>query len=126
MGVSMDASGLGSLVADLRRAAVEAPRKSRQAVEVSARKIKDDARERAAGALFTPHYPRSITYDVFGSGSGAFAEIGPYPGGPQWGLGNILEFGTPRNAPRPHLGPALEAEAPDFERVLGDIAKGVL
>jgi hypothetical protein len=32
----------------------------------------------------------------------------------QGSLGNIIEFGTSKNAPIPHLGPALDANAADL------------
>lgn len=115
--IRIEAFGLNELRADLGAAITRAPVNVRKAVEVTARRIKDDARSRAAG--IGPHaksYPRSITYDVLYAGSFLVqAEIGPDKGGPQGALGNLLEFGSVHNAPRPHLAPALAANEADFE-----------
>lgn len=89
-------------------------------VEKAALNIKNDARQRATGIPHAGGYPFSIKYERVG----LRAEIGPEIGGRQWGLGDILEYGVPsRNtAPRPHLGPALAAEAPKFEQFLAEAA----
>jgi hypothetical protein len=73
---------------------------------------------------FTVHYPHSMSYDVIEDGTTIEAEIGPDKArrGRQGALGNILEFGTSRNAPIPHLLPAFEDEVP---RYMGFLAKFV-
>lgn len=73
---------------------------------------------------FTVHYPHSLSYDVTEEGTTIRAEIGPDKArrGRQGALGNILEFGTSRNAPIPHLLPAFEDEVP---RYMGFLAKFV-
>jgi hypothetical protein len=70
---------------------------------------------------FTVHYPHSISYDVTEDGTTIEAEIGPDKArrGRQGALGNILEFGTSRNAPIPHLLPAFEDELPKYLNALG-------
>ncbi|WP_424216027.1 hypothetical protein ACN20G_28175 (plasmid) [Streptomyces sp. BI20] len=88
---------------------------ARQAVEVSANHIKADSRRRGAGSGYRKHYANSITYDLRASGpASVWAEVGPDKARRQGALGNIIEFGTSRNAPIPHLGPALAAEASGF------------
>jgi hypothetical protein len=62
----------------------------------------------------TPHYPKSITYDVTAGAGWVEGEIGPAKGRRQWGLGNLLEYGGPLNAPQPHLEPALDHEELKF------------
>lgn len=92
---------------------------ARQAVEVSARKVKDDARRRGAGSGYRRHYASSITYDIKTAGPGSvWAEIGPDKARRQGALGNLIEFGSAKNAPIPHLGPALYA-------VQGDLLTGM-
>lgn len=71
---------------------------------------------------YTVHYPHSISYDVEEDGTTIRAEIGPDKNRRQGPLGNILEFGTSRNAPIPHLLPAFEDEVP---RYMGFLAKFV-
>ena len=61
--------------------------------------------------IYVKQYPYSITYDVsVGAGATVTAEIGPDKDKPQGALGNLLEYGTPRDGPLPHLNPALDAE----------------
>ncbi|MET9479877.1 hypothetical protein [Streptomyces sp. NPDC006638] len=60
-------------------------------------------------------YPYTIGYDVTPIPGGASAEIGPDKGRPQGALGNILEFGTSRQAGHNDGGRALIAEHPQFE-----------
>ena len=121
MTVSLDASGLKTLAADLDRAGRTAPRRAAEVVEVGARHVRDFAREAATGIGHAPHYPRSITHDLTLRGFAAEAEVGPDKTRTQGALGNILEFGTSKNAPIPHLGPALAREAPAFLRAMRDL-----
>ncbi|MEU7044936.1 hypothetical protein AB0A77_28310 [Streptomyces varsoviensis] len=108
--------GLAETEAMLARAGVRMAVTSRQAVEVTARKVKDSARQRISGHKYLPHYPYSISYDLKISGAGVEAEIGPDKEAVQGPLGNIIEYGTSRDAPLPHLGPALEENADDLAR----------
>lgn len=77
---------------------------------------------------FTVHYPHSISYDVTEDGTAIEAEIGPDKArrGRQGALGNILEFGTSRNAPIPHLLPAFEDELPKYLNALGRFVGDIL
>ena len=59
-------------------------------------------------------YPYAVSYDVVPLPGGAAAEIGPDKTRPQGPLGNILEFGTSRQAGHNDGGRALQAEAPLF------------
>lgn len=87
-----------------------------KAVEVTANKVKQSAQQRASGYAHLPAYPSSITYDITKGITGAEAEIGPDKERTQGPLGNIIEFGTRKNAPIPHLGPALDENEDDLER----------
>lgn len=122
-------SGLNALAADLDRAATISPDEVRKVTQKGALNIKKDAQRRSSGIAHAPTYPYTITYDTEQRGTRTEAEIGPdkdkqVGGGPHrtpGNLGAILEYGSINNSPRPHLGPALEAEAPRFERALSDL-----
>lgn len=97
---------------------------ARAVVERGALNVKEGARAAISGLAHAPLYPLSIGYDVinariFGS---VEAEIGPDKSKPQGALGNILEYGTTKNAPFAHLGPALDREGPNFADALADVA----
>jgi hypothetical protein len=123
--------GLKALIADLERAAIATPVETRAVVQKGALNVKKDAQERSSGIRHAPRYPYTITYDTTVRGLTFEAEIGPDPdkhvgGGPfqtPGNLGAILEYGTPKSAPIPHLAPALEAERPKFERALEDLGR---
>lgn len=113
--IDFDTSELDALAADLGNVPGRVVANVQKAVEVTARKIKDDARKFASNIRFARSYPRSITYDIkyklpFEVG----AVIGPDKNGPQGALGNILEYGSVNNAPVKHLGPALDRNENDF------------
>jgi hypothetical protein len=68
-----------------------------------------------------------VSYDVFHTFAGnSHAEVGPDKAKRQGALGNIIEFGTPKNAPIPGGLPALETEAPRFEKALGELGERLL
>lgn len=111
---------------DLLKAAAVAPTETRAVVARGAFNIKRDAAQRISGLRHAPAYPRSITYDSHETPKSVWAEIGPDKDRRQGALGNILEFGTRKNAPRPHLAPAAEAELPKFEKAMTDLAAKAL
>lgn len=86
--------------------------------------IKKETQAKWAGHRHAPTLPAAVSYDLDEKGGALGAEIGPdkerSPAGP---LGTIYEYGTPRNAPRPALNPALDNEAPRFEQAAGDAAE---
>ena len=119
MTISVDASQLGRLSADLTRAGTRVQQAAFDVVKKVAGQVKKDAVANATGIGHAPHYPRSISYTIYPHGLRTIeAEIGPDKNGPQGALGNILEFGTSKNAPIPHLQPALDANQARFERLL--------
>lgn len=95
-------------------------------VSKGALNVKTSAARRISGHPHLPSYPQSISYDLFTLPGSVRAEIGPDKDKRQGALGNIPEFGTVNNAPLPHLGPALEEEAPRFERALADLGARLL
>lgn len=114
------ADDLGKLAADLGKVARSAGKDLRAAVEVTARKIKDETRDAYKGSDHLPGAARSITYElkglgaVTGVGKNIGAEIGPSIGG-QGSIVGLVEEGTPRVAARHRLLKALEQNASDFE-----------
>lgn len=124
--VSIDASEVAAFATVLSEAVVKPSDGVRRAVKRGAVNVKRDARAAASGHRRLARYPSSITFDI--EADGMSAVIGPDKGGPggQGAFGAIVEFGTPRSAPMPHLGPALDAEAPRFaEAVLGAAIKAL-
>lgn len=110
----VDVFGLNVVVADLEAFPVRLLANTRKAVQVTSQKVRDDARNRIKGHKYLPAYPYSITYDTKATAEGIEGEIGPDKGRAQGPLGNIIEYGTSKNAPLPHLGPALDANAEDL------------
>jgi hypothetical protein len=125
----VDTSDLKRLAAAIDRSVNIAPAKVRAVVQKGALNIKKDAQRRVGRGPYIRRYADAITYDTQETPTGASAEIGPDKNKAQGALGNLLEYeyGTPWSAPRPHLGPALEAEEPRFTQALEDaIVEAVL
>src|SRR5215207_6083416 len=80
--------------------------------------IKEDSRRRISGHPTLPHLPRAISYDSQDTPKGAKGEVGPDKSRKQGPLGNIAEFGTVNNAPKPFMAPAGEAEEPRFVKAM--------
>lgn len=128
--VFIDSSELDKLAADLESAAKNIGPKLVQAIETSARNIKDDWKEQASGMAHAPRFPHSITYDiganhsllrnVFGGGGAneIIAQIGPDKDRPQGALGNLIEFGSINNPPMGLGHGALNREEAGFQRGL--------
>jgi hypothetical protein len=122
----VDTSELDGLVKAFVRVQAAAVPAVDGVVAKGALNIKTDAARRASGIAHAPAYPRSIGYDLFHTPWTSQAKIGPDKDKRQGALGNILEYGTVKNAPVPHLNPALDAEEPRFVKALGDVASGLL
>jgi HK97 gp10 family phage protein len=118
--------GLKELVADLDKATSRALAEVRAIVEKGANNIKKDAVGRVSGLAHAPAYPRSIGYDIGYQIGAVAAQIGPDKNRRQGALGNILEYGTANNPPRPHLAPALRAEEPRYTSALEALAAKLL
>jgi hypothetical protein len=118
--------GVDQLVAALTRAQIQAEPRVFDVVSRGALGIKRDWQQRWSGLSHAPALPRAISYETRRSLAGISAEIGPDKGKAQGALGNLVEFGSVNNAPRPGGLPALEAEAPRFEKALGDMLGGLL
>lgn len=119
-------NGLHSLAAELAHAAAVAPAESGKVVAKGAVNIKKDWRKRWTGFPHAPALPYAIGFDLRFHGVESEAEIGPDKDRPQGALGNLLEYGSVKNAPIPGGAPALEAERPKFEKALNDLPVYVL
>lgn len=98
----------------------------KKSVFKGAMQIKEDWRKRWSGHPHIPRLPAAVTFDIGELGFKVEAEIGPDKDRPQGALGNIIEFGTPKNAPIPGGLPALEAEVPRFEKAIADLGEKLL
>ncbi len=126
MSLRVDHGDLDRWALKLDQAVSEMPDEAAKVVEKGALNIKNDARRRAGGLRHAPAYPASITYDTRRGLRGPEAEIGPDKGKRQGALGNLLEYGSVKNGPIPHMAPAAEAEGPKFERALEDLSAQLL
>jgi hypothetical protein len=130
-GVSFDFSEINTLTADLTKAPAEVLPKIRQALEVSARHIKDDWRKDWQGSSTVPSGAYAISYDIEGAASAILgksamsAEIGPELKG-QGAIVGMLEYGTPNTGPRGFGAAALKKNEPDFVKGIGLATGGVL
>lgn len=88
----------------------------------SAGNIVKGARRRVSGLAHAPAYPASIGFDQFHTPGTSQARIGPDKDKRQGDLGNILNYGTIKNAPIPHLDPALTDEIVPFSAALEEAA----
>lgn len=123
---NVEVSGLRELIAMLDKAESRSVPAVAAVVEKGAVNIKKDWQQRWGGIAHAPALPAAVTYDTaFGFGS-VSAEIGPDKNKRQGALGNIIEFGTSKNAPIPGGLPALEAEQPKFERELANLGEKAL
>lgn len=120
--MSVDFSELDKLSVDLARAPQTLPKYLRQAIEVSARNVKDDARDAVRGRRHFRQAAAAIDYELVGfsgAASGMDAEIGYNKGNSSGRLGNLIEYGAPRSnnslAPGSELQKALAKNRSDFE-----------
>lgn len=101
----------------------------RRATAASAKAVRDGARasiKAQTTGKTTGWYPATITYNITQSNASVvWAVIGPTTDNrakkPTMGL--ILEFGTTKQAPKPHLNPAFQAEFDNYEKRMGDAAE---
>ena len=126
MTLRVDRGDLDRWVAKMDQAISDTPNEAAKVVAKGALNIKNGARQRISGHPSAPAYPSSITYDTWMGLRGPMAEIGPDKNRRQGALGNILEYGTVKNAPIPHIKPAADEELPRFEAAMEDLAGRVL
>lgn len=129
MKVTVTSTGLHELKAVLDDAGDEIIDQGKRLVGKGSNNIKKDWRARWSGLDHAGGLPRTINYDVKVKGTLIDGEIGPdLARGGQAPLGGFLdlEYGTRWSAPQPAGAPALEAEAPRFEKAVGDLAVKLL
>lgn len=117
----MPAAGLGELrklQQDLGRVPGRAVPAVTGVVSKGALNIKEDWRKRWSGLSHAPALASAITYDMTAGLGTVGAEIGPDKNKRQGALGNLIEFGSSKNAPQPGGMPALRTEDPKFEAAL--------
>jgi hypothetical protein len=124
--VSIDSDDLARLTVQLDKAASKSPQEAAKVVEKGALNIKNGMRRRVTGIGHAPAYPSAITYDTSQGFRGPEAEIGPDKNRRQGALGNILNYGTVKNPPIPHVEPAADEEMPRFERAMEDLSVRLL
>ena len=120
--IRVQAEGFDELSRVLTAASRRAPEETKKIVSKGALNIKTDWRRRWSGLAHAPALPYAVTYDVRSSGTNVQAEIGPDKAKRQGALGNILEYGTIKNAAIPGGRPALEKEERPFLKHLEDMA----
>lgn len=80
--------------------------------------VKNQWKTNASGLAHAPLYPASISYDIDVRPGRVTAEIGPDKNRPQGALGNLIEFGSSKNAPHLDGARALADEEPRFYAAL--------
>lgn len=124
--MDFDASELRSLAADLGKASREVFEEAEATTEKAAHNIKETMRAEAESSGAYRHFSGSISYDRKMSVGSIAYEVGPDKGRTQGALGNILYFGTSKNAPVLDVESGLSKEAPEFERRIADMAARLL
>ncbi|PSK96697.1 hypothetical protein CLV30_12579 [Haloactinopolyspora alba] len=124
--IRVDDSEVLALAADVGRISGRAVDDAAAIVEKGALNIKNGLRDAAQGHPSFPAFPNSISYDInYGAGS-IEAEIGPDKNRTQGALGNLLYFGSSKNAPVLDLEGPVRSEEPKFDRAITDMVDGFL
>lgn len=127
--IKFDVSELATLAEDLRGAGQRFSDQVPRIIKRGAQNIKTDAQQRIRAQSrggYVKQYPSSISYDIEQSRRKVTATIGPDKSKAQGALGNLLEYGSAKNAPLPHLVPAFEAEVPKTQAQLQAAAIGAV
>lgn len=124
-----DASEVRRFAEDLGRASSRVAREVPKVVERGALNVKRrmQADAQASHSGHARHFARSISYDRASHGLRGIAfEIGPDKDRAQGALGNLLYFGSAKNAPTLDIQAGLIEEQPRFIKALGDLtSKGL-
>lgn len=121
-----DTSEIREIELALGKTADDLLKAGRPVVQKGALNIKRDLQKDAQGHPHAPHFPRAITYDTAETKSELRAEIGPDKGRPQGALGNILYFGTSKNAAVLDINGPLDREEPKFIKAVEDAIEDLL
>jgi len=117
---------LDAWIVELTKAESQVTAQAEAVLTKGALNIKNDWRERWTGHPHFTALPFSIGFDIYHLPGSARAQIGPDKNMRQGALGNIIEFGTEKNAPIPGGLPALDAETPRFEMQLALLGERLL
>lgn len=110
----------------LRQAGRDALDEGEKIVSKGGLNVKTRARELAPRGPHTPYYRDSIRYDMKRDLTSVSAEVGADDARRQYGLSNILEYGTADTPPHPHFLPAADEEEPRFYSAAEDLAARVV
>ena len=124
--ITYDTAELRKLGVDMERAAAKLVPAVHEVTRKGADNIKNQmVAEATAGSTsgYYRQFPRSISYDMRTTWGAIEYQIGPDKDQPQGALGNILYFGTSKNAPELNLLAPLEAEEPRFIAALALIGE---
>lgn len=114
-----DDNGLNELVRQIGEVPRQVAPRLRQAVEVTARKIKDQIKSDYNGSRGLPAASGSINYDLHGTTGqvigGISAEIGPDLGRRQGALVGLVDVGTPKTPGKHRIPKALADNEEDFD-----------
>ena len=124
--MDIDTSEVRALAADLGKASREVFKEAEKVTEKAAHNIKTTMADDAKSSGTYRHFAGSISYDRAMSVGQIGYEIGPDKDRTQGALGNILYFGTSKNAPVLDVEVGLRKEAPEFEKRIGEMAEGLL
>ena len=124
--MAVDASELRALIADLREAPQLVRREARAVISKGALNIKNQMRDEVAKSRHF-RFAHTVSYDLKANGDTIEAEIGPETGG----VGSLAGFayfggvnGGGGTVPDPQG--ALDAEAPNVEKYLAELAEKAL
>lgn len=116
-------TGLTELAADLDAAPARVSAGAYPTMKKAGQNIKEHWQDAWKGMAHAPLLPDAISYDVYPAGLLAVElEVGPDKDRPQGALGNLIEYGSRNNAPRPGAPGAVAAELPQWEKALQDLA----
>ena len=124
--IGFDGSELAYIATALDKASAVAAAETAKVVSKGALNIKNGARRRVTGLKHARRYPNAIDYDLYVTGRGAVADVGANKDKPQGALGNLIEYGSVNNPPRPHIRPAADEEMPKFEAAMDALATKAL
>lgn len=116
-GIDIDLAQVRQLSANLKEVPRHAAKNVRQAVQVTATHVKDDARDNTRDMKYLGGIPARIDYDMIGRSDSIGADIGFNKGG-QGSLGNIIEYGSRYFPARGPLTHALHENEGDFVKGL--------
>jgi len=122
MDLHIDASEVDALAVSLGKAGRKATLEAAKVIAKSAGKVAEGMRQDFTGHSHAPQIPRAINYDV----RGLDFEVGVDKSGPQGGLGNLLAFGSSKNAAVVDHTASLRRELPAIEKYLADVAERAL